>query len=497
MDQPPLDMLSRHARRPRQVTLRPTAMALLLCGALPVWAQEQGQEQVVTPPKPAFTVVPRVSVFQTFTNNIHLSDAQRRSEQVTEVSPGVRVTRDSGRLTGYLDYALRALGYAQGSHEGTYLHALSSAAELDALNRWLFVDFSGNVSQQSLTALGPLSASAGYSRTNSAEVSRYSLAPFVQGVLGGAVDYNARFSRTVTHAGSAASSDVGESRASLNLASASTLGRVGWVADASRYNVDYSAGRATEADQADIGLKLQVTQQLSAVVKVGREYSNYTSQSKQSHDSHDLVLAWQPSAQLQAQAAWGQRSFGNTHALSVDFHTPLVVLHVADRREVSAVPGALPPPLAAPVAALGPQVPTLGYFTTTAVALQRRQDLQVSLQGVRDTVTLGYSQSDYARLDTLAQSVDELSRSSVRQTLLSLDYTHRLTPLYTLDVLAGLQKTSAAPAQEDTLLRQLVLSLSGKVSRGGSASVSLRHAVSTGGAPYDETALSLGLQYEF
>jgi hypothetical protein len=490
--------LEHRPRRSRALPApRPRILALLLCMACCAWAQEEGPAL-----KPTSSVVPRISVSETFTDNVNLSNTSRRAEQITEVSPGIRISRDSGRLTGYFDYALRALYYAQGSRDSTYLHALSTAGELDALNQWLFIDFSGDISQQSLNALGPLSTGNGYSPTNSAEVSHYSVSPFVQGVLGGAVDYNARFNRTITHAGNASSSDVGESLASVNLSSSVALSRLGWVADASRYNVDYSAGRGTEADQTDVGLRLAITPQLSAVAKVGREYSNYTSRDKQAHDTQDLSLSWQPSPLLQASASWGQRSYGDIHAASVEYHSPLVVVRLADRREVTAVPGQVLPVLllpAQPVTGPGPlpSAPVIGYFITTAISLQDRQDLQVSLLGVRDTVTLGYSQSDYTRLDTLAQVTDELSRSTVHQALLSLDYSHRLTPTYDLGVTTALQKASGAPNQEDNLLRMLSVSLRGKVSRRGSASVGLRRAVSTGSAPYDETALTAALQVEF
>lgn len=459
------------------------------------WAQEEGPAL-----KPTSSVVPRINVSETFTDNVNLSRTDRRAEQITEVSPGVRISQDSGRLTGYFDYALRALAYAQGSRDSTYLHALSTAGELDALDEWLLIDFNGDISQQSLNPLGPLSTSNGYSTLNSAEVSHYSVSPFVQGVLGGAVDYNARFNRTITHADNAFSSDVGESLASVNLSSSMVLSRVGWVADASRYNVDYSAGRGTEADQTDVGLRLAITPQLSAVAKVGRENSNYTSRDKQVHDTQDLSLSWQPSPLLQASASWGQRSYGDIHAASVEYHSPLVVVRLADRRDVTAVPGQvlpvlllLPPTVPGPL----PGMPVLGYFITTAIALQDRQDLQVSLLGVRDTVTLNYSQSDYTRLDTLAQVADVLARSTLHQAVVSLDYSHRLTPTYDMGVTAALQKASGVPNQEDNLLRLLSLSLRGKVSRRGSASVGLRRAVSTGPAPYDETALTAALQVEF
>jgi hypothetical protein len=59
--------------------------------------------------------------------------------------------------------------------------------------------------------------------------------------------------------------------------------------------------------------------------------------------------------------------------------------------------------------------PVIGLFTTTALALQDRQDLTLSLLGVRDTLTLAISQNNSTRIDSLSGSADELARSSLQQ----------------------------------------------------------------------------------
>ena len=52
------------------------------------------QELANAGPKPAVTVVPRVTITETFTDNAKLNNAAKQSEQITEVAPGVRVTLD-------------------------------------------------------------------------------------------------------------------------------------------------------------------------------------------------------------------------------------------------------------------------------------------------------------------------------------------------------------------------------------------------------------------
>lgn len=489
--------IAEHPRHRLRARLRPLCLALLLVAAPTApsaWAQQDASDTAA--PRQALRVVPRISLTETFTDNVDQSANARRTEQISQISPGVHISRDSGRVKGYMDYALSALAYAQGSHNATLLHALSTVGQVDALDNWLLLDFDGSVSQQSVSAFGlqPAGISSGLGTAGSTEWSRWSVSPYVQGVLGGQVNYVARLRRSLTHSNTALSSDVGESQAGINLGSGSHLGRLGWVFDASRYGVNYSAGRATEADQVDAGLSLAFTDHLSGVLKFGREASNYTSQDKQTFATSDASLSWQASAQLQASAAIGQRSFGHTHAVNVEYRTARVVLRLADRRDVSAVPGQILPVLLVPIPG---GRPVIGSFVTTAVAIQDRQDLSLSLLGSRDTLTLGASSSENSRLDTLSQTSDELASGKVRQSGLSLAFNHRLTPRYSLDLLSAWQQATAASGVQDSTLREWGVRLNARLARSTNASVGLRRAVSSGPAPYEENALVLGLVAEF
>jgi hypothetical protein len=433
-------------------------------------------------------------VSETFTDNVKLTP-KGQSDQITEISPGIRISRDVGRVRGYFDYALRAIGYAQtqSTQSGNVQQALSTAAEAELVDQKLFVDVSGSISQQGLAALGVLSGSNPYGNANTAEVSSFRVAPFAHGSLGGLADYTVRLSRSITQGNTGDSPGVGETVGSLNLANASAFGPLGWVINASRDDVDYSAGRATESDQLSAGLTLAFTSQLSAFARGGRESSNYSSIDKQDSATSDAGITWTPSPQTQAAASWGQRSFGQVHDISVVHQTPLWALRFADHRDVSTVPGQLLPLLLVPVQGR----PVIGLFTTTALALQNRQDLSMSLLGVRDTLTLGLSQSEVTRIDTLSISNDELLHATVHQSGASLGLSHRLTPRYTVAMHAAQQDSSAGAAQPDSRLRELSLSLQGQITRKGQLALSLSRAHFSGATTYDQTALSVSLNFTF
>jgi len=98
----------------------------------------------------------------------------------------------------------------------------------------------------------------------------------------------------------------------------------------------------------------------------------------------------------------------------------------------------------------------------------------------------------------LATSVDDLATASkIRQQGFSINFSHRLTPDYSLGVLWSQQKTSGDNSTQDTRLRSANLNLTGRVGKRTSATVGLRRVVFDGLAPYTENALTGNLNVQF
>lgn len=476
----------RHSR----LLLGKSVAAAILCGASCTYAQESGATDVVGQdtdvtdlPLHGITVVPRVSISQTFTDNVNLASTGAQAEQITEVSPGIHIASAAGRLKGHLDYALRAIGYAQKAREDSFQNALDAVGQYEAVEKLLYVDASGSISQQAIRAFGTQAPAGSYSTVNRAEVSNYRLSPYLQGRLGDAASFVVRVTRLVTQSDSAAAPGTSSLQSSLSVDGSNPNRSLGWLLDVSRTGVDYSAGRYTEADLSDVGLSYAITRQLSLFVKAGIEANNYTSIDKQSYATNDVGLKWTPSERTRVLASQGNRSFGEAHAVSVEYGTAHVTLRLTDMRDVSTTP--------APVAS------AINGFVLSALALQRRQELSLVLRGARDTLTLVASQSDSSRVDTLSTATDDLARSAVQQTGSSFRYQHRLTPTFNLGFSAALQRASGAPGLQDSWLREFNVSISGKVTRKSSVAMGLQHASYTGALPYDESAIFLNLTVEF
>lgn len=498
------------------------AIWVLATGASAV-AQEEGAS---APAKRFVTITPRVSVTETLTNNVSLDSVGRQSEQITEVSPGIRVSVDGARLKSYFDYSLSQVIYAQSSSPSRTQNALTTFGTFEAIDNWAFLDFSGSISQQAISAFGPQSLDNTSINANRAEVSSYRISPYVRGALGSWANYEARYSRSTTSSDSSTASDVTSDDATVRVSGSSSFRKLGWFADASQQNVDYSAGRPTEAGRVSVGLTYAVTPQLSLSANGGRESNNFTSLDKQSYGTSGVGVTWSPSQRTKFSATRDNRSFGSAHNVRFEHRTARTAWSFTDSKGVSNTPNQTgiaslgsvydllfnqfatlePDPIARAqlvnsylqVNGISPNAIVTSSFLTSALSLQRTQNLSFALLGIRDTITFIASRSESSRLDTISTGDDFDISPLIRQRGFSVNYAHRLTPNYSLGVLASQQTTSGSTSGLDTTLRSLNVNVTGKVSKQATATVGARHVVSSSSTnPYTETAVTGNLNVQF
>ena len=212
----------------------PVAASLVMTSA-GVFAQESSSS---SGSNPAVSITPRISITETFTDNVRLSSVGKQAEQITEISPGIRIIVNGARLKGYFDYSLNEVLYAQNSSPRRTLNALNTFGTLEAVNNWAFLDFSGSISRQAVSAFGNPSIDNTSINTNQAEVSTYRLTPYIRGRLGDLANYEVRYSRTITRSDALVGSGVTTSDAVGKIRGATAFRNLGWSVDASQQSVD-------------------------------------------------------------------------------------------------------------------------------------------------------------------------------------------------------------------------------------------------------------------
>lgn len=475
----------------------------------------------------AWTIKPRVSLRETLTDNVAINRSQgnKEGDLITQLSPGIRIEGKSARLKAYMDYALNAQFYAKSDTSRTQ-NSLNGFGTLEAVDNWLFLDANARIAQQAISAFGAQSPSSTSINANSTETSTVGLSPYIRGQIGGMVDYGLRYNRSTTRSSASTVSNIDLAEWSGQLKGSTPFRNLQWTVDASNQAVDYSSGRETEASRMTGRLTYALTPQFRIIGSGGWEENNYASIDQQGRTTHGYGLDWNPTERTQFSAFKERRFFGDGHNISFSHRFPRSSIRFTDSRDVSVLPnqfanqgyGSLYDVIAAQFAGLpepdrttaiqnffianptlNPNAQVTSSFLTSRATIQRRQQLSIVLLGVRNSITFlanrNISQS------TLASNAvaDDFSRASeIRQQGFSINYSHQLSQLTTLNALLSRQESTGTGTNTlKTTTNLYQLNVATKLGAKTSGSVSVRHTESDGTTSFKENAIIGTVTYTY
>ena len=504
------------------------AIALLLSVSATVQAQSEVEPAASAVAPRRFSVVPTFSASMTLTDNARLSAADGRSDLITQLSPGVQISSNSGRLRGYFNYSLNALAYARDTSSNAIQHALNAAATIEAIEGLAYMDVAGTIAQQAVSAYGTQSSDNALANANRTAVSTYRLSPYVRGRLSDLAEYEARLTYSESSNGSTlVANDVKSSTALVRIGGASALRAVGWSADATHQAFDYQSAGSAHSDRLRGILNYAVTPELRVSVIGGNESQNFGDVNTQSRGTSGWGVEWTPTERTRLSATSEQRFFGNSHSISFEHRTPRTVWKYTDSRDLStgfdqlrlgslgtaydlyfAQFASLEPDPVARAAlvdkflqsnGIAPNTVVLGGSMASTALVQRRQDLSFAWAGLRDTLTILISQARGERADGTVLVADDFANGNiVRQRGFSLVLAHRMTPQSSLNVTASLQNSSGSADTRTSKLRSVLLGWTGRLGPRTSVSLSGRHSRGDSAAEsYVESAVIATLSLQF
>lgn len=500
------------------------ALGLLLVAAGNVSAQsDQTQAPVV---QRDYAIVPSFSATQTFTDNATFSATDRKSESITQLTPGISIRKVGGRTRGFFDYSLSGLVYGRDSDRNEFQQSLNGSATLEAIDNFAFVDVAGNISQRSVSAFGTQVADPTLGNPNQTEVSTLRISPYLRGRVGSIADYEARLTRSGTRSNAGGAFDSDTTIGNLAINGGTALSVLSWSGSALRQMVEFENGKSI-VDLYRASLNYAATPELRFWLTGGHEVNDFGGVTRQSGNTYGVGGDWRPSERTTLAASAEKRLFGNAHSISFEHRTARTVWRFSDARDLFS--GTATPTLGS-AGTLFDQLFNLPYFATTypnelertlrineylrinnttgaellpgltsAVTDQRAQLFSFAWLGLRDTLTVLISRNNSRALSTTLGPIGDFSKSnSVRQQGAFVSFGHRLTPQSSLDVNASYSKTDGDTDALTTTLKSLALGWSNQLGRRTYLLLSARHSRSSNQTtPYTENALTANLRFEF
>lgn len=503
-------------------------IGLLALTAVHACAQSGGARGTSTGIR-SLSVVPSVSLTQTFTDNGQPGSGPKRADSITQGSVGVSAFSGGGRVRGFFDYTLSGTMYARQSDRNQLQNSLKSHVTAEVIENRAFIDASGSISQQSISAFGTQTPVPGLANSNSTEVANFSVSPYVRGALGGFAEYQARLNYSTIQSRQTRASDATTTGGSVGLSGGNPGRGVGWGVNMSHQTIDFKE-RQRPSYQEDL-LNVSLTHALSSQFRVGInggvENSNYTQAQKRETAIRGVSFEWNPSDRTQLSAGFERRSFGNTHNLQFLHRTPRTIWTLSDSRTISTGIGANgiaslgnaydlvfqqfssrePDPIRRAaltdeylrVNGIPRDAQIISPFQIAGITLQRLQQISFAILGLRNTLTFAATQSHSERLDTLTVGND-LNETAKRVRLrgASASLSHQFTPLSSgIVTLARQNSYDLAGVEKATSMTSLSTTWTTRLSRSGDLLAGLRYTNFDGATPYTERAVFASLRLSF
>jgi uncharacterized protein (PEP-CTERM system associated) len=440
-------------------------------------------------------IKPRVSLTETLTDNanINRNNAGKQSDLISEITPGIRIEARTARLKGYLDYGLSGYFYANQSGYSNTQNSLNAFGTYEAVEKWLFVDFSGVIAQQSISAFGAQSPSNGTINNNKTETGNYRISPNIKGPLFGTADYDLRYSLSTSRSAAENVSDVNISQWTGKMNGATSFQKLGWTIDANQQTTDYSQGRKTEATLFRGIANYSVTPQFRLRLSSGWESNNYASKEQDSFRTYGYGFEWNPTERTNLTAAKERRFFGDGHNVNFNHRFPMSSIGYTDTRDISVLPeqfttvgrgtyydlyyqqcaqqlgntqsplyvadqsklalaaDACANTLLAQTGVSGNSVYNSGFATSQAT-VRRNQQFTWAVFGARNSLTLIANRSESQGVLATKIGIDALTDSTlIKQQGFSLNYTHQLSEISNLNALVSRQESNSGGTRSDNL----------------------------------------------
>ena len=465
---------------------------------------------------------PTLTVSTTYSDTRGQSFAEADRQFITQISPGFSWVSRQGRVQGPVDYTLNARFYSKQVEADNRQNALAASLKAEAIEDWLFVDGRASVAQEAISPFGqPVSGSLVVNK-NAAEVRTYSVSPYVRGRIFGSAVYEARWTSARTTGASTIASNSDTETSLISLGSASGA-PVGWAVQATHQEVDFGSGANSANDRISAQVSVAVNPELRVGLTGGRESTDVIGGLRQSYDNWGWTAHWTPSPRTDLSVASERRYFGSSHNLRFTHRMRRSTWIYTDTRGTSSGGDGLgigqpvslynlyfslfeaqePDPLLrdqlvrAFLRANGLDAAALasGGFLTSAVTLQRRQELALAIQGVRASISLQAYRGETQALQSVGSQQDD---SPVRQSGYTASVSYRLTPSSSLSLLGSRQHTAASVVQPQFTAKSASLAWVVNLGPSVSASAALRHTdFDNISNPYREAAATASLNVRF
>jgi uncharacterized protein (PEP-CTERM system associated) len=473
-----------------------------------------------------------ISAQATVTNNASFdSGSNKESDVIINVVPAFSFSRQGDRLRANGYVALNMIGYVQGTETSRILPQASILGEVEAVERFFFIEGAFNVSQDLVNPFLPRPDSA--STFNTYTYGQARVSPYIKGNFSPTLRYLLRSDNTYTFS-TQTDAELSNSYTGNHFGEIErTPEPFGWSVlvrrEVTRFEDQAQAQPNLTYDTALGRLTAALTPQLIVGARVGYENTNYTL-SDTSGSIYGADVAWSPTPVDRVEGYWENRFFGPSYQLNASHRGPQLAAGLGMSRLLSTYPQVLlslpqtgnvsgmldailisryPDPIERSrqvqdlIARQGlPQsIPGGANIYTESANIVTSGTADLALIGVRNTLLFLLFYSETKELPDARLPPGFLTFTNSEQRGASVTLAHRLTPQATLNAITRYTETRGLDLDADDYTNQALAQLqyTHQLAPRSNAFAGVRYqVVSTNvGIDANEAALLVGFTHRF
>lgn len=219
---------------------------------------------------------PRVTVSETYSDNVDLVSSGEEDDLITEISPGFSLSRNSGRLDLSVNYSLQTLYYADREDEDEVNQRLAGNAKAELARELLFLDANTSISQSIVDARSARPVDTITGSDNVTDVRSHSVSPYLTPRFGNFASGLFRYRFNTVDAGDTVS-DTESHVVSANLRSGRAFSALAWSVDYQQSKEDRDGGNDVDQERANADASFRLNSQLSLIAEAGKYDNDFDS----------------------------------------------------------------------------------------------------------------------------------------------------------------------------------------------------------------------------
>jgi len=282
-------------------------------------------------------ITPYIRMGETFSDNINLDNDNKKSDLVTEITPGINVHGEGARIRADIDYEMQNSIFVNTSGANGSFHHLNANATAELAKKLFFVDATSTMGQAIISANDTISVGNLNNAGNRSDYLTYGLSPYLVPHFGNYADGLFRYTHSEVKYDSGVS-DSSIDSFNADLASGRNFGPLSWSADYNYSDEQRETAQDARYENADGRLRYRVSQYFSLVGSGGYANNDFQSSEQIVNGSYWAIGGFlQPSRYYSLEAQKGNNLETATLGLYPTRRTSLSVTY--RNREVGLNPG--------------------------------------------------------------------------------------------------------------------------------------------------------------